>query len=95
MKAHDIIRKPLDTEKGRALNEKQNVYLFEVAKAANKLEIKMAVEKLFGVKVNQVRTVINHGKMVRRGLTTGVRHNVKKAYVTLKEGEKISLFEGV
>lgn len=95
MKPQEIIRKPLDTEKGRALNEKNNVYLFEVDKRSNKLEIKMAVQALFGVKVLEVRTVRSHGKKVRRGLNVGVKHDIKKAYVTLNEGEKISLFEGV
>ena len=95
MKPQEIIRKPLDTEKGRALNEKHNVYLFEVNKPANKLEIKMAVETLFGVKVSEVRTVRAHGKKVRRGLNVGVRNDNKKAYVTLAEGNKIALFEGV
>ena len=95
MKPQEIIRKPLDTEKGRALNEKHNVYLFEVNKRANKLEIKMAVEALFGVKVSEVRTVRAHGKKVRRGLNVGVKNDNKKAYVTLAEGNKIALFEGV
>ena len=95
MKPQEVIRKPLDTEKSRALTEQRNTYLFEVNKKANKLEIRQAVEKLFGVKVTEVRTVLAHGKTVRRGLTVGRKGNVKKAYVTLKEGEKISLFEGV
>ncbi len=95
MKPQEVIRKPLDTEKARALNEKHNVYLFEVNKRANKLEIKMAVESLFGVKVREVRTVRAHGKKVRRGLNVGVRNDNKKAYVTLAEGNKIALFEGV
>jgi len=94
MTPQDIIRRPLETEKGTALREKANVYLFEVNKAANKLEIKNAVEKLFGVHVESVRTVVTHGKVVRRGLNTGMRGRIKKAYVGLKEGEKIALFEG-
>ena len=95
MNARDIIRRPINSEKGSALNEKFNVYLFEVSPKANKVEIKQAVEKLFGVKVATVRTVIGHGKLVRRGLSMGRKRNQKKAYVTLKEGEKIALFEGV
>lgn len=95
MNAQTIIRRPLVSEKGTALNEKFNVYLFEVDRTANKLEIKMAVEKLFGVKVAGVNTVKTRGKTVRRGLNAGRKRNHKKAYVTLKEGEKIALFEGV
>ena len=95
MKAQDVVKRPLQTEKGNALNEQQNIYLFEVARAANKLEIRAAVEKLFGVKVATVRTVTTHGKIVRKGTTQSRRPNMKKAYVTLKEGEKIALFEGV
>lgn len=95
MNAQDVIKRPLQTEKGTALNEAQNIYLFEVDKRANKVEIKLAVEKLFGVKVTIVRTVTTHGKVVRRGLNATRRANIKKAYVTLKQGEKISLFEGV
>lgn len=95
MNAQTVIRRPLSSEKGTSLNEKFNVYLFEVERTANKLEIKMAVEKLFGVKVSGVRTVNGRGKVIRRGLQTGRKRNYKKAYVTLKEGEKISLFEGV
>ena len=95
MNAQTIIRRPLNSEKGSALNETFNVYLFEVLRTANKLEIKMAVEKLFGVKVTAVRTVNTRGKFVRRGLQNGQKRNHKKAYVTLKEGEKIALFEGV
>ena len=95
MNAQDIIRRPINSEKGSALNEKFNVYLFEVSPKANKVEIKQAVEKLFGVKVATVRTVRGHGKLVRRGLNLGRKRNQKKAYVTLKEGEKIALFEGV
>lgn len=95
MNAQTIIRRPLNSEKGTALNEKFNVYLFEVLRTANKLEIRMAVEKLFGVKVTAVRTVNGRGKNVRRGLQAGRKRSFKKAYVTLKEGERIALFEGV
>lgn len=95
MNAQNVIRRPINSEKGTALNEKFNVYLFEVNRTANKLEIKMAVEKLFGVKVSAVRTVIGRGKVLNRGLQSGRKRNFKKAYVTLKEGEKIALFEGV
>ena len=95
MKAQEIIKRPLTTEKGTALHEKGNIYLFEVNKRANKLQVRAAIEQLFGVKVDSVRTVVTHGKVVRRGLNVSRRANIKKAYVQLKEGEKIALFEGV
>lgn len=95
MKPQDVVKRPLQTEKGTALHEQGNIYLFEVSKKANKLEIKSAVEQLFGVKVTTVRTVTTHGKVVRRGLSASRRANIKKAYVTLKQGDKIALFEGV
>lgn len=95
MTPQEVIKRPLTTEKGTALNEARNTYLFEVARKANKLEIRTAVEKLFGVKVASVRTVVTHGKVVRRGLNASRRPNMKKAYVQLKQGEKIALFEGV
>ena len=100
MKPQEIIRKPLDTEKGRALNEKHNVYLFEVNKHANKLEIAKAVEKLFDVTVTDVRTMNYAGKarrplmgrLARRG-GLGRRAAFKKAVVTLAEGDRIELYE--
>ena len=94
MNAHEIVKRPLETEKGTHLRTLQNVYLFEVNKAANKLQIRKAIEQLFGVHVTGVRTVIGHGKVVRRGMNLGKKRNMKKAYVSLKEGEKIALFEG-
>ena len=94
MNAHQIIRRPLETEKGTALRELANVYLFEVDRSANKLQIKAAVEQLFGVHVTNVRTVVTHGHKIRRGLNEGVKARIKKAFVSLKEGEKIALFEG-
>lgn len=95
MKPQEVIKRPLTTEKGTALGEAQNMYLFEVARKANKVEIRNAVEALFGVKVTSVRTVVTHGKVVRRGLNASRRPNMKKAYVQLRAGEKIALFEGV
>lgn len=95
MKPQEIIKRPLQTEKGTALNEQRNIYLFQVSPRANKLQVKSAIESLFGVKVASVRTVVTHGKVVRRGLNASRRPNIKKAYVQLREGEKIALFEGV
>lgn len=95
MEMHEIIRRPLITEKGTQLRELQNQYLFEVDHRANKHQIKGAVEKLFGVHVEDVKTLVMRGKIKRVGRSIGKRSNWKKAYITLKEGEKIEFFEGV
>lgn len=89
---HQIIRKPLITEKTSAEQEKQQVVVFEVARDANKIEIKQAIEKAFEVKVKSVNTVLVAGKEKRFGRTFGKRSNFKKAYVTLVEGSKIDFF---
>ena len=83
---HQIIKKPLITEKATLQKEVGNTVAFEVALTANKIEIKQAVEKAFNVKVKNVRTSIVAGKTKRFGRTFGKRSNVKKAYVTLAEG---------
>ena len=83
---HQIIRKPLITEKSNLMKETGNVVAFEVAMNSNKIEIRQAVEQAFKVKVKDVRTVIVAGKVKRFGRTFGKRSNVKKAYVTLAEG---------
>ena len=72
-------------------------YVFKVAKTATKTEIKDAIEKRFNVKVDSVNTLINRGKMkrVRMGMVAGKKSNWKKAYITLKAGQKIAEFEGV
>jgi large subunit ribosomal protein L23 len=94
MEARDIIRRPLITEKNTELQQ-VNKYVFEVDRRANKIEIKHAVEKIFKVKVMTVATSNTFGKRVRFGLHYGRRPNVKKAVVTLKEGDKIELIQGV
>ena len=83
---HQIIKKPLITEKATMQKEVGNTVAFEVAVTANKIEIKQAVEKAFNVKVKDVRTTIIAGKAKRFGRTLGKRSSVKKAYVTLAEG---------
>jgi large subunit ribosomal protein L23 len=89
-----IIKKPLITEKSSMVKE-SGWYLFSVDKRSNKIEIKNAVEKLFRVKVDKVRTSINPGKNVKRfGRAIGRTSSVKKAYVKIKEGT-IEFFEGV
>ena len=95
MEMHQIIRRPLITEKGTQLRELQGQYLFEVDQRANKYQIKGAVEKLFSVHVQDVKTLVVRGKIKRVGRSSGKRSNWKKAYVTLKQGEKIEFFEGV
>lgn len=90
----EIIKKPLITEKSSMVKE-AGWYLFSVDKRSNKIEIKKAVEKLFKVKVDKVRTSIKPGKNVKKyGRVVGRTSSVKKAYVKLKEGE-IEFFEGV
>ncbi len=96
MDAHHIIRKPLITEKSTGLKETNREVCFEVAMAANKSEIKKAVEHLFKVKVESVRTQHRHGKEKRVGRNIGRKSDWKKAYVKLKAGEKmIEYFEAV
>jgi len=93
--ARSLIRKVLITEKGTVLREKQNQYTFEVARDANKIEIKQAIEKIFSVKVDDVRTMQMHGKEKRQGRFAGRRSDWKKAIVTLKPDQKIELFEQI
>ena len=83
---HQIIRKPLVTEKSNLMKETDNVVAFEVAMSSNKVEIKKAIESAFNVKVQEVRTLIVAGKIKRSGRNFGKRPNVKKAYVTLADG---------
>jgi len=83
---HQIIRKPLITEKSSLLKEVGDTVAFEVALDANKIEIKQAIETAFNVKVKNVRTLVVAGKVKRVGRNFGKRSNFKKAYVTLSEG---------
>lgn len=83
---HQILKRPLITEKSNLQREAGQTVTFEVAKDANKIEIKQAVEKAFKVKVKDVRTMVTAGKAKRVGRTVGKRSAVKKAYVTLAEG---------
>jgi large subunit ribosomal protein L23 len=92
--ASDVIKGPLITEKLDAAREKFRQYSFIVDKKATKYDVAHAVEKLFKVNVEGVRTHIVRGKTKRVGKSIGRRPNFKKAVVTLKEGDKIELFEG-
>jgi large subunit ribosomal protein L23 len=92
MKLTDVIRRPLITEKTSILREDGRTIVFQVAPGANKVEIKRAIEHLLGAKVDSVRTTISHGKVKRQGRYAGRRPDWKKAYVTLREGEKMPEF---
>jgi len=89
MKTTDVIRKPLITEKTTVMRDDGRTLVFQVAMDANKIDIKRAVELLFGSKVESVRTALAHGKMKRQGRYVGRRSDWKKAYVKLREGEKL------
>ena len=94
-----IIQKPVITEKMTAISEKLNRYAFIVDKRANKIQIKKAVEDLYGVKVTAVNTMNYEGKSKSRytksGVITGKRSDIKKAIVTLAEGETIDFFSNI
>jgi large subunit ribosomal protein L23 len=88
-----IIRRPLAlTEKASRLKAEHGQVVFEVERGANKIEIKSAVEELFGVKVTGVNTLVQRGKVKRMGRSYDKRQNWKKAIVTLREGDDISFF---
>lgn len=89
MNLYDVIVKPIVTEKGVTKKESERTLCFQVAPEANKIQIKHAVEKIFKVKVENVRTSLYDGKLRRRGRFAGYRSDWKKAYVKLKTGEKM------
>lgn len=95
-RSHQIIRRPIVTEKSTNLRESGNVIAFEVDVKANKIEVKKAIEDLFKVKVQEVRIFNVRGKIKRMGRYEGKRRDWRKAYVRLKEGQKApDFFEGV
>ena len=94
MKTTDVVQGPVITEKGTLVNEQGNQVVFRVHPRANKVEIRQAVERLFKVKVEKVRTARLLGKERRVGRHAGRRPDWKKAYVTLAEGNRIDFFEG-
>lgn len=91
----EIILRPIVTEKSNILQERNNQVVFRVARDANKVDIGMAVEKLFSVKVVSVRTYRTPTRLRRVGRSTGRRPSWKKAVVRLREGDKIEFFSGV
>ena len=92
MKLTDVIRRPLITEKTSLLREDGRIIVFHVATAANKIQIKHAIEQLLGSKVESIRTSIMHGKVKRQGRFSGRRSDWKKAYVRLRQGAKMPEF---
>jgi large subunit ribosomal protein L23 len=92
MKLTDVIRRPLITEKTTLIRDDGRTLVFQVAKDANKIDIRRAVEQLLSSKVESVRTSLAHGKFKRQGKFMGRRSDWKKAYVKLREGEKLPDF---
>ncbi len=89
MNLYQVIQRPIITEKGLAAKDERRTLCFEVHPSATKTEVKEAVQTLFKVKVESVRTANFEGKMRRRGRSVGYRSDWKKAYVKLKAGEKM------
>lgn len=94
MTIYEVIKRTVDTEKFDSARDEFNQYCFEVDKRATKLQVKQAVEQLFKVGVTAVQTQIHRGKTKRTGAIEGRRPNWKRAIVTLRQGDAISLFEG-
>ena len=92
MTIYEVIKRPVVTEKGVVKKDNERTLCFEVAPDANKIMVKAAVEKLFKVKVQEVRTATFEGKLRRHGRFAGYRADWKKAYVKLKAGEKVPEF---
>lgn len=89
---YSVLKRPLFTEKNDRLKEKFNKYVFEVDINANKIEVRQAIEQIFGVVVVKVNTMRMHGKVKRRGRSEGRRPDWKKAIVTLKQGDTIPIW---
>ena len=90
---HEVLIRPLLTERSVLLKDKENRYSFEVAKNVNKIDVRQAVEKFFKVKVKKVRTSIVNGKVRKMGRFEGRRPDWKKAVVTLAPGHKMNVAE--
>ncbi len=93
--ARQIVIRPVVTEESAMLQETDRTYTFIVAKDANKIEIKNAVQSLFDVRVEGVRTAVYRGKWRRMGRSEGRRASFKKAIVKLAEGDAIDVYEGI
>lgn len=92
MTPQQVLRRPIITERASTLTERFNQVAFEVDRAANKHQIRSAVESIYGVSVSKVRTMIVPGKLKRRGQSIGKRSNWKKAIITLKAGDVIDFY---
>lgn len=99
MKFSEILIKPILTEKANAQQDKLHRYAFKVARKANKLEIKKAIESFYGVTVTKVNTSVSPGKnksrFTKAGVISGRKPAYKKAYVTVAEGENIDLYSNI
>ncbi len=93
MRIADILVRPIVTEKSTSQLTGENVFAFEVGLAANKIQIKEAIETFYGVKVEDIRTLVMRGKLKRTGRHYGRRSNWKKAYVRLAAGEALNVYE--
>jgi len=94
MELKDVLVRPLITEKTTTFLGNDRTYAFEVGITANKIQIKKAVQTYYDVDVERVRTIVMRGKTKRFGRKFGKRKNWKKAYITLREGDTIPIFEG-
>jgi len=92
LNVHEVLIRPLVTEKGITKKEAERTLCFQVAAGANKIQIQQAVEKLFDTKVEQVRTSNFEGKLRRRGRFAGYRSDWKKAWVKIQDGQKVPEF---
>lgn len=92
MTIYEVLKRPVVTEKGVTKKDEERTLCFEVAPGANKTQVRQAVEKLFNVKVEEVRTSNFEGKLRRRGKFSGYRSDWKKAYVKLQAGQKVPEF---
>jgi large subunit ribosomal protein L23 len=90
---NEVIRAPVVTEKSDKLRESENAYTFEIARQATKNDVKAALKAIYKVDAESIRTAVVRGKNKRVGRSAGRRPNWKKAIVTLKEGQKIDLFD--
>jgi large subunit ribosomal protein L23 len=99
MKPSDVLLKPILTEKANAQQDKLRRYAFKVAKKANKLEIKKAIESFYGVTVTNVNTAVvpgkNKSRFTKAGVISGRKPSYKKAFVTVAEGETIDLYSSI
>jgi large subunit ribosomal protein L23 len=95
MHTEEVLIKPLLTEKSSIVTENNNRYVFQVQMKANKYQIKDAVEKMFDVKVSNVKTAVLPGKVKRAGRHTSKTTSWKKAYIQIQDGQKLELYKGL